>query len=222
MSLLRRCLAIAPTASGRGRTIVNLHAPITVTWLPAAAVPAARPTAIDRSPVGAFRRLGWIAAAAHASSPAAALDPASTPLAPAPTLRAFVRAAAPPQARVASVAARAERGSAARALPTALVLMRPLRAAAFADLTARLTHRGRREDLPVHPRTTALASSPMAVAAAAAAVRAAAAATPTVAPAPWVAPPAPPPAIDVTALTSQVMQQIDRRLIAYRERMGRV
>jgi hypothetical protein len=35
-------------------------------------------------------------------------------------------------------------------------------------------------------------------------------------------PAAPAPAINVEALTSQVMQQIDRRLVAWRERMGRV
>jgi hypothetical protein len=29
------------------------------------------------------------------------------------------------------------------------------------------------------------------------------------------------PSVDVQALTSQVIQQLDRRLIAYRERMGR-
>jgi hypothetical protein len=41
-------------------------------------------------------------------------------------------------------------------------------------------------------------------------------------PASWAQPPAPVPVINVDTLTSQVMQQIDRRLVAYRERMGRV
>jgi hypothetical protein len=36
----------------------------------------------------------------------------------------------------------------------------------------------------------------------------------------WAAPAVP--AVNVEALTSQVIQQLDRRLLAYRERMGRV
>ena len=221
MPLLRRCVAIAAGAAARSRTIVNLHAPITVSWLPAAAVPTARPASLDRSPIGACRRLDWIAAAAHGPASAAAARAGIAPLAPAATPPTFVRPEALRQARAVPLAARGERAKPAAVPRTALALVRPVAAAAgaFADTTARLTHRGRREELPVHTRPTALAPSPVAVAAAA--VRAASAGS-AAAPAPWAPPPSPPPAIDVTALTSQVMQQIDRRLVAYRERMGRV
>ena len=60
---------------------------------------------------------------------------------------------------------------------------------------------------------------PMVLARSAAPVVAAAPAPPDVA----ASPPTPVAAsVDVTALTSQVIQQLDRRLVAYRERMGRV
>jgi hypothetical protein len=222
MALLRRCVAIAPAASVRARTIVNLHAPIAITWLPASAVPASRPASLDRSPAGAFRRLDWITAAAAPPPATAAPAAAMAPVASAATAPAFVRAAALCHLRARPAASRPQPGIPARALPAPLALTRPSRgtADAAADVVNRLTRRATREELPVHTRPTTLAPSPVAIAAAAA--RAASAASSAAAPASWVPPQAPPAAIDVTALTSQVMQQIDRRLIAYRERMGRV
>jgi hypothetical protein len=97
---------------------------------------------------------------------------------------------------------------------------RPARVAnPHADLPSRLKARATRVDLPVRTRTIPLAPPP-AVAAAARRVPdepvAASAARPA-----WT-PSVPAPAIDVDALTSHVMQQLDRRLVAYRERMGRV
>src|SRR5262249_18216089 len=93
-------------------------------------------------------------------------------------------------------------------------------AASNVDLSMRLRQRAVPRELPVPPRTTVLARP--AATAAQASRRHDGAATEAAGPtrAEWA--PVSPPAINVEALTSQVLQQMDRRLLAYRERMGRV
>jgi hypothetical protein len=92
-----------------------------------------------------------------------------------------------------------------------------------AALPAELRRRAARHERPVpapvrlvSPRRPDPVSPPPATTAAAVAAAGVLASTPS----DWPAPAAP--AVDVDALTGQVIQQLDRRLVAYRERMGRV
>jgi hypothetical protein len=91
----------------------------------------------------------------------------------------------------------------------------------YAAIPARLRRQAARQEVPVPATITALARIlPRASTAASSrepVVHEQASATRS----PWM-PAASPPAISVDALTSQVIQQLDRRLVAYRERMGRV
>lgn len=98
----------------------------------------------------------------------------------------------------------------------------PVAAAHAAQIATRLRRGATREELPPAPSAAVLTAPGRAAARAAeaeakAAVQAAARQQPS---APPQAPAAP--AVDVDALTGLVIQQIDRRLVAWRERMGRV
>jgi hypothetical protein len=220
MTLARRSIAISPYVFASRRTVVNLHTAIAVTWRPAllAAAPAAAPPVA--SPVLAFARPAWIAAASQVPGSA---DPSRADARPiGGAAPAFVP---PPALRLARTPAvgRRDAGRPAVLVAAAWLSHVPARrwrarvVAPDADLPARLARRAVREELPVRARTTRLA--PPAASATPATGATAGAPAPFVSPASL--PAAPPPVIDVGAITSQVMQQIDRRLIAYRERMGR-
>jgi hypothetical protein len=101
---------------------------------------------------------------------------------------------------------------------------RPSAAARAAALPAAFRRRAARHErlalaparlVPPRPPVTASPRPEAASAAAVTAERAAASASPA-------RPAAAASAVDVDALTSHVIQQLDRRLVAYRERMGRV
>lgn len=109
------------------------------------------------------------------------------------------------------------------AAPLSMLMRRPAPRVATTDVDVVTTSRSRavRQELPMPGRTLVLARPAAAASAVAARQSDAIEREQTArARAEWIAP-APPP-INVEALTSQVIQQLDRRLIAYRERMGRV
>jgi hypothetical protein len=104
-------------------------------------------------------------------------------------------------------------------MPVLSLKRRATQSAAHDDLSARLRRRSAREELAIPGKTTVLirsaAPSPASPRPEAMELEQSVtsrAAWPTPAPSP----------VNVEALTSQVIQQIDRRLLAYRERMGRV
>ena len=94
--------------------------------------------------------------------------------------------------------------------------------AAHADLPGRLRRQSTREEMAIPARTSVLArivAAPRAAAAQREQVEGEQSVSTRME---WPAPPSPVNPVNVEALTSQVIQQIDRRLLAYRERMGRV
>jgi hypothetical protein len=108
----------------------------------------------------------------------------------------------------------------------ALTLQRPSRKGArvaivdsLTALPVRLRRQGARHELPVQTSTVALARTSPRVAPAVSTQPAVARGQSSV-PSSWTPPASP--AMTVETLTSHVMQQLDRRLVAYRERMGRV
>lgn len=223
MTLAGRASIITGATTTVRRTIVDLHAPLTVTLLRAAlagrtATAAAPPsTGVPGAP------------AAHAggrTAPALAHHrPRIEPRAPAPAAPAFAPAPTLPRLRP-RLSGPAVDAAPMRRCPVRLVHAPPLRLRAggieraAADLPTRLKARAVREDLPVRTRTVALQPP---VAAVPPSQRPAAADPPPTSSGrpPWLTPLATAPVVDVEALTNQVVQQLDRRLIAYRERMGR-
>jgi hypothetical protein len=248
MVLANRVTAIAPILFTNRRTIVHLHVHVGVIAMPSpamfvrcatprvgAAITALPPsrvgaaiTALPPSRVGAAitalppSRVGGVEEAfVRRSAEAFALAEQSRPATPAfvpsdlPTIRLRRRAA---QRRGLTPSGHAN----APVLPMLMLSpkRRPTLAGAHADLPGRLRRQSMREELSSPGRTTVLARM------------AAHIAKQTqnrdnderefsVAPrSEWAAPAAP--AVNVEALTSQVIQQLDRRLLAYRERMGRV
>jgi hypothetical protein len=98
---------------------------------------------------------------------------------------------------------------------------KPPAARAAAELPVRLRLRGRRTELPAAALRELVAAAPghrtpATVAAPDSLAPARAGYQPFAQPAPTAVPP-----INVEELTSQVIQQLDRRLVAHRERMGR-
>ena len=98
---------------------------------------------------------------------------------------------------------------------------KPPAARAAAELPVRLRLRGRRTELPAAAIRELVAAAPgrrtpATVAAPDSLAPARAGYQPFAQPAPTAVPP-----INVEELTSQVIQQLDRRLVAHRERMGR-
>jgi hypothetical protein len=238
MVLANRVTAIATILFTNRRTIVHLHVHVGVIAMPSPAmfvrcatprVGAAIATLRTPSRVGAAiatlrtpSRIGGVEEAfVRRSAEAFALAEQSRPATPAfvpsdlPTIRLRRRAA---QRRGLLPSGHAN----APVLPMPMLSpkRRPTLAGAHADLPGRLRRQSMREELSIPGRTTVLARM------------AAPIAKQTqnrdnderefsVAPrSEWVASAAP--AVNVEALTSQVIQQLDRRLLAYRERMGRV
>ncbi|WP_431257242.1 hypothetical protein ACQ86G_21670 [Roseateles chitinivorans] len=133
------------------------------------------------------------------------------------------RAAAPLFVRAGEASARPMLAASPSApvLRAAVQSIAPVAAAHAAEIATRLRRGATREELPPPPSAAVLAAPGRAAA------RAAEAQAPVTAQAARQQPSAPrpapaAPAVDVDALTGLVIQQIDRRLVAWRERMGRV
>ena len=223
MVLANRVTAIAPILFTNRRTIVHLHVHIGVIAMPSPAMFVRCATPRVGAAIETLRtpsRVGGVEEAfVRRSAEAFALAEQSRPATPAfvpsdlPTIRLRRRAA---QRRGLLPSGHAN----APVLPMLSPKRRPTLAGAHADLPGRLRRQSMREELSIPGRTTVLARM------------AAPIAKQTqnrdnderefsVAPrSGWAAPAAP--AVNVEALTSQVIQQLDRRLLAYRERMGRV
>lgn len=224
MVLAHRATAITSQLFTNRRTIVHLHAHISVLSMPGPAMFVRCVTARAATAVGPLRVQGRTAAGG------APLPASDGPGAPAQALvvrtaPAFVRRSdvlrhdARPATERRSGALQDALGARVGPMPS---LRRPaVPSAAHADLPGRLRRRAVREELPIPGRTTVLVRAAAAVAAGArqrdeierefsAAARSAR------------TPPVAAPAVNVEALTSQVIQQLDRRLLAYRERMGKV
>jgi hypothetical protein len=224
MTLVHRAGLVTSVRIANRRTIVHVHARVGVIAMPSPPMFVRCTTARERSSVGTLlhqRALPATAAAPVTDTPTTGLERPHV----VDTASAFTRV---PEVFAHRARQRhAERREAERHDPRAIPMQlfatrrRPLAVTgAQVDLSMRLRQRAVRQELPIPNRTTVLART---AASAGAAPRTEAIEREQVVPmrAEWTAP-VTAPAVNVEALTSQVIQQLDRRLLAYRERMGRV
>jgi hypothetical protein len=223
MTLAHRASVASQVFTNR-RTIVHLHAHVGVLSMPGPAMFVRCVTARAATAVGTLRVQG------RATAAGTALPASDGPGAPAQamvvrTAPAFVRRSEGirPDARPATEGwgRPLQDAPGGQAEPMPSLRRAPVTPAPHADLAVRLRRRGFREELPIPGRTTVLVRAAAAVAAAARQRDESERESTTATRSAWT-PPVAAPAVNVEALTSQVIQQLDRRLLAYRERMGRV
>jgi len=220
MVLARNAGAFTQVLMATHRTLVRVEARLGVTQVLMPPMRCGQARTVVPEPV-AVLRFREIASAPGSRVPALRLAPAPAPSMSTVSAPRFVDGALARTVR--AVRQRQEQGG-APAIPALVARwQRPAAIAADArDVPARLRRSATRQELPIVDKLTVLAS-PHRGPADGPTARGANSAT-TMAPARTradeveraVAPP-----INVEALTTQVIQQLDRRLVAYRERMGR-